>query len=66
MRYFSGGQTMHMKNGYSQDEFEDGIQQFNDALEAMQPDLEAETKALGDNAEARIEAVSLWSQKFSL
>ena len=34
------------------------------ALEAMQPDLEAETKALGDNAEARIEAVSLWSQKF--
>ena len=52
------------ENGYSQEEFEDGIQQFNDALEAMQPDLEAETKALGDNAEARIEAVSLWSQKF--
>jgi hypothetical protein len=52
------------ENGYSQDEFEDGIQQFNDALEAMQPDLEAETQALGDNADARIEAVSLWSQKF--
>ena len=52
------------ENGYSQEEFEDGIQQFNDALEAMQPDLEAETKALGDNADARIEAVSLWSQKF--
>jgi hypothetical protein len=52
------------ENGYSQEEFEDGIQQFNDALEAMQPNLEAETKALGDNADARIEAVSLWSQKF--
>ena len=52
------------ENGYSQDEFEDGIKQFNEALEMMQPDLEAETKALGDNADARIEAVSLWSQKF--
>ena len=52
------------ENGYSQEEFEDGIKQFNEALEMMQPDLEAEQQALGDNAEARIEAVSLWSQKF--
>lgn len=53
------------ENGYSQEEFEDGIKQFNEALEMMQPDLDAEQQALGDNAEARIEAVSLWSQKFS-
>jgi hypothetical protein len=28
-----------------------------------QPDLDAESAKLGDNAEARIEAVALWSQK---
>ena len=52
------------ENGYSQEEFEDGIKQFNEALEMMRPDLDAEQQALGDNSEARIEAVSLWSQKF--
>tara|TARA_R100001460_G_scaffold67147_1_gene107423 strand:- start:1401 stop:2102 length:702 start_codon:yes stop_codon:yes gene_type:complete len=52
------------ENGYSQDEFEDGIKQFNEALEMMQPNLDEEIKSLGDNADARIEAVSLWSQKF--
>ena len=52
------------ENGYSQEQFEDGINQYAAALEAMQPDLEAEKTALGDNAEARIEAVDLWSKKF--
>ena len=52
------------ENGYSQEEFVHGIEQFNTAMEAMQPDLDAEMTHLGDNAEARIEAVSLWSQKF--
>lgn len=52
------------ENGYSQEEFEDGISQYAAALEAMQPDLDAEKAALGDNADARIEAVDLWSKKF--
>jgi hypothetical protein len=52
------------ENGYSQEEFEDGISQYAEALEAMQPDLDAERQLLGDNADARIEAVDLWSKKF--
>lgn len=52
------------ENGYSQEEFEDGINQYAAALEAMGPDLEAEKTALGDNADARIEAVELWANKF--
>ncbi len=52
------------ENGYSQEEFENGIEQYAAALEAMGPDLDAERQALGDNADARIEAVELWSQKF--
>lgn len=52
------------ENGYSQEEFEDGISQYAEALEAMQPDLDAERQLLGDNADARIQAVDLWSKKF--
>ena len=53
------------ENGYSQDEFESGIAQYIEFYNAMQPDLDAERQALGDNADARIEAVDLWAQKFS-
>ena len=52
------------ENAYSQDEFEQGINMYAQALNANQPDLDAEKALLGENADARIEAVDLWSQKF--
>ena len=52
------------ENAYSQEEFEQGINMYAQALDANQPDLDAEKTALGENADARIEAVDLWSQKF--
>lgn len=52
------------ENGYSQDEFEAGIQKYAEFYEAMQPDLDAEKSKLGDNADARIQAVDLWANKF--
>lgn len=52
------------ENGYSQDEFEDGIGRYAEFIASTQPDLEAERSNLGDNADARIEAVDLWANKF--
>jgi len=52
------------ENGYGQDEFEAGIQKYAEFYEAMQPDLDAEKSKLGDNADARIQAVDLWANKF--
>lgn len=52
------------ENAYSQQEFEDGIKMYAQAIEGNQPNLEAERQMLGENADARIEAVDLWSQKF--
>ena len=53
-----------VENAYSQQEFEEGINMYAQALNAGQPDLDAEKAALGENADARIQAVDLWSQKF--
>ena len=52
------------ENGYTQDEFEAGIGQYAQFYESMQPDLEGEKIKLGENADARIEAVDLWANKF--
>lgn len=52
------------ENGYSQDEFEQGIQMYAQAVMGNQPDLEAEAEKLGDNANARIDAASAWANKF--
>ena len=52
------------ENAYSQQEFEDGINMYAAALGENLPDLDAERELLGENADARIEAVDLWSQKF--
>ena len=51
-------------NGYGQEKFEAGIQKYADAVNAGMPDLEEEHKILGDNADARIEAVRLWADQF--
>lgn len=52
------------ENGYSQEEFEQGIQMYAQAVLGNQPDIEAETAKLGDNANARIDAASSWANKF--
>ena len=52
------------ENAYSQEEFEAGISKYAEFIQAQQPDLEAERAALGENADARIEAVDLWANKF--
>lgn len=50
------------ENGYSQEEFTAGIMKYAEHMESQEPDLEAERAALGENADARIEAVQLWSE----
>lgn len=52
------------ENGYSQSEFEQGIEMYAQAMMGSQPDLEAEAAKLGDNAEARIQAASNFANKF--
>lgn len=51
-------------NGYGQEKFEAGIQKYAEAINAGMPNLEEEHKNLGDNADARIEAVRLWADQF--
>lgn len=52
------------ENGYSQDEFAEGIEMYVNALNADVPDYDAELSKLGDNASARTEAVSLFANQF--
>jgi len=52
------------ENGYSQEEFENGINMYAQATMGSQPDLEAEAVKLGDNANTRIEAASAFASKF--
>jgi len=52
------------ENGLSQDEFNEGITKWAEFTGSDQPDLEAVKKSLGDNANARVEAVQLFMNKF--
>jgi hypothetical protein len=52
------------ENGYSQEEFEQGIQMYAQAVQGNAPDLEAEAKKLGDTASQRIDAASAFANKF--
>lgn len=52
------------ENGYSQEEFEDGISQYAQFLGSQGPDLDVEIKNLGENATARIEAANAWANNF--
>ena len=52
------------ENGYGQDMFAKGIEMYTNAINAHLPDLDAEKDKLGENADARIEAVQLWAGKF--
>lgn len=52
------------ENGYSQEEFQQGIEMYAESIGNSQPDLDAEVAKLGDNAEARIESASAFANKF--
>ena len=52
------------ENGYGQDEFQKGIEMYAQAINASQPDLESEAAKLGDNANDRIQAASMFANKF--
>lgn len=49
--------------GLSQDQFNDGINQFVQNEISGLPNIEAETQLLGDNAKDRIESADLWAKK---
>lgn len=51
------------ENGYSQEEFESGIKTYMESLPAP-VDLSVEVKKLGDGANQRIEAASMFANKF--
>ena len=51
------------ENGFSQDEFEQGINIYVNQMRQGEPDYQDEINKLGDNAEARIEAVNLFANK---
>lgn len=52
------------ENGYGQEEFQKGIEMYAQAINGSQPDIEAESAKLGDNASTRIEAASVFANKF--
>ena len=52
-----------LENGYNQEEFQKGIELYMESM-PEEPNLEEEAKHLGDNANARIEAASLFANKF--
>jgi len=52
------------ESGLGQEEFQKGIELFAEAMNAGQPDMETETKLLGDSATDRIEAASLFANQF--
>ena len=51
------------ENGYTHAEFQKGIEMYMNGV-GTGPDLEAEAAKLGENGEARIQAVSLFANKF--
>jgi hypothetical protein len=59
-QYFK--QTAH-ENKMNQDEVNSMVNMYMEAQKAELPDPNVEISALGDNADARIEAVQLWSKK---
>ena len=52
------------ENGYSQEEFAEGVEMYVNAVSADIPDYDAEIEKLGDNANARTEAASLFANQF--
>jgi len=52
------------ENAYSQEVFEEGINKYIDSFISQQPDLNREMEKLGENANARLDAVNSWASSF--
>jgi len=52
------------ENGFSQEEFNKGIEMYAQAVGNSQPDLDSEAAKLGENANDRIQAASMFADKF--
>ena len=52
------------ENGFSQEEFNKGIEMYSQAVGNSQPNLEGEAAKLGENANDRIQAASMFADKF--
>lgn len=52
------------ENGFSQDEFAEGINMYAEAVGSDGPDYDTEVARLGDNSAARTEAVGLFAERF--
>lgn len=52
------------ENGFSQAEFEKGLEVYMNATAGNQPDLEAEVQKLGDDGATRVQAASAFANKF--
>ena len=52
------------ENGFSQEEFNKGIEMYAQAIGSQEPDLDAEAAKLGENANDRIQAASMFANKF--
>ena len=52
------------ENGFSQDQFKEGIEKFAEFTQDKGIDVEAEMSKLGDNAQARIDTVSMFANQF--
>lgn len=51
------------ENGYTHSEFQRGLEMYKSAV-GVPPNIDDEAKKLGDNSHARIEAASLFAEKF--
>lgn len=51
------------ENGFTQEEYDAGINAYVETMQGQQPNLEAEMEALGENANSRVDAVNAWASK---
>lgn len=51
------------ENGFTQEEYDAGINTYVEMMQGQQPDLDAEMEALGENANSRVDAVNAWASK---
>lgn len=51
------------ENGFTQEEYEAGINTYVEMMQGQQPNLEKEMEALGENANSRVDAVNAWASK---
>jgi hypothetical protein len=51
------------ENGFTQEEYDAGINTYVEMMQSQQPDIDAEMNALGENATSRVEAVNAWAGK---